>query len=784
MAPKRLCATLGWGSMLTLAALVTGCSATAMKATPMWDREYHKAIGPAEDRINVWPLLYHRKPATAVLWPLIAMTDEGHAFVPLYEYRKKEKDLRLGTILPAVPPIARVNALENLVRVLNFVVDPKKIALLPLYYQSRTSPELWICPALYKNEEGFWTPLFTRFHDFWGILGPLFFTVQEEDFQSYFCPFPLLGYWTGEDEKGFLAAPLGFYSRDGTESVLNVGLLLLNLCRDGDDRELLYLAGLGGAGSKEGKRWNYLAPLWVWAQEGEKSLFLSLPFSDYRKEDSRITNALLNAYLRLENENGKYEGYLAPLVSRFENDEGAGHMVVPFYHFFRRASGAKTLVTPLFGFRDDGRFLYLGGPVFYASDKDGEKWRSVLWPLFSWWSGGDRNGSYLFPAYYYTESDQKKRLLVTPLGGFLVGPEWAAYDVLGPLYFSIRKEDSLSRSILFPLWYDYRDGEDRGMALLPLFKYDRGPDKESFLSPLFSRGRSGNTSFLNLGLVLSHTKKGEDFFKQWFLAKLIGYETAQGAKDKKMWAFPLFNYDKNQERTSFSALLGNVPLLGYVSFSYGRSNETEDRLRERMTERLQKGSDRWFVERLQRQGEGRRGADEGRLRYREDILWSFRCPLSLFGVLEASDAYLALQDPSQPAPPGATIVRLPSDESLALSFERRKESHFFPIYAYERREGKGGDFHFLWRLYDSKSVVREDGAVFRRQRVLGRLFHREKEGERTSIDMFPFMAYDKGPDLRKFSFAGGLFGFGRRGAGEGSKAGEKHVKVLWIPIRF
>ena len=51
---------------------------------------YH---GPAaytdriEDRVNLWPLLYHRAPATSVLWPLFAHVDESvstHWLAPLY----------------------------------------------------------------------------------------------------------------------------------------------------------------------------------------------------------------------------------------------------------------------------------------------------------------------------------------------------------------------------------------------------------------------------------------------------------------------------------------------------------------------------------------------------------------------------------------------------------------------------------------------------------------------------------------------------------------------------
>src|SRR5262245_32209237 len=68
---------------LLVGALFCGCSASSMKATPIWDDDFARAEGPSEDRINVWPLLYYRNPALSVLWPLFSSSDEGQELVPL-----------------------------------------------------------------------------------------------------------------------------------------------------------------------------------------------------------------------------------------------------------------------------------------------------------------------------------------------------------------------------------------------------------------------------------------------------------------------------------------------------------------------------------------------------------------------------------------------------------------------------------------------------------------------------------------------------------------------------
>jgi hypothetical protein len=67
---------LAAAGLLLAIVLCLGCTSAQMKTTPIWDSEYRKGIGPVEDRVNVWPLLYYRNPALSVLWPLFTYTDD------------------------------------------------------------------------------------------------------------------------------------------------------------------------------------------------------------------------------------------------------------------------------------------------------------------------------------------------------------------------------------------------------------------------------------------------------------------------------------------------------------------------------------------------------------------------------------------------------------------------------------------------------------------------------------------------------------------------------------
>ncbi|MEF8788315.1 MAG: hypothetical protein V5A84_04530, partial [Planctomycetota bacterium] len=78
--------------LIALFAASFGCSTQQMKGTPFFEEDYEKRKGPAEERVNLWPLLYYRSPALSVLWPIGQATDEYVAVRPVFSIYKLKKD--------------------------------------------------------------------------------------------------------------------------------------------------------------------------------------------------------------------------------------------------------------------------------------------------------------------------------------------------------------------------------------------------------------------------------------------------------------------------------------------------------------------------------------------------------------------------------------------------------------------------------------------------------------------------------------------------------------------
>ena len=74
------------------AALLAGCATQEMSSTPFYTGNDVKYTDKVEDRVSLWPLLYHRAPVTSVLWPLFSSADDHVAIRPLYsQYMKHGK---------------------------------------------------------------------------------------------------------------------------------------------------------------------------------------------------------------------------------------------------------------------------------------------------------------------------------------------------------------------------------------------------------------------------------------------------------------------------------------------------------------------------------------------------------------------------------------------------------------------------------------------------------------------------------------------------------------------
>src|SRR5262249_49644670 len=110
-------------------------------------------------------------------------------------------------------------------------------------------------------------------------------------------------------------------------------------------------------------------------------------------------------------------------------------------------------------------------------------------------------------------------------------------------------------------------------------------------------------------------------------------------------------------------------------------------------------------------------------------------------------------------------ARFGDSGAIEYAIETERTRYVRPLWVFPAFEQKAdrdqASTELLWRLYDSKRERTADGSTYERQRVLWRLFHREMLGARTSVDVFPFIAYDRDTDLLQWSFMGGLVGWRR-----------------------
>lgn len=503
------------GSLLTLAlpVLLLGCSTAAMHSMPLrWDREIKVPVGPVENRVNLWPILYYSDPVWSVLWPFISATDQGSACIPVYEYDKPNDELRLLFVHQDLPSGAVFSGVAGYWRVLNVIRDTKDDTLfvLPLYFQDFKDQKLLVLPVFYKDRTMFWTPLVSRSPHLTGVLGPLFNVYSDGPSRTYNFPFPLAGLHRAPGESGFWLIPAVFYGRTAKTKVLNVGVVLFHYNRSDGSWSVHYAAFLGGAAREAGgDTHNYLAPLWVSWKSGDESCFVSLPFTRYQAKDYRLTNAFLNAWIDVRQGDSSYQSVLWPLYQRFQDPARRGHALLPFYYFARDQAGRASFYSLPFIAKNNGELIDILGPAFLRQRGQGGTYTAVAWPLAHAWNSPAGRGSMVLPLFYENRKTDGGRMLVTPLGGISKAKDEEYIDLAGPFYFHHIDKDGKYRTVLWPLAHAWENPQGHGAALLPLFYDNQSRDGSRVtITPLGGRAKSPAGELLDLAGPLFIRQRG------------------------------------------------------------------------------------------------------------------------------------------------------------------------------------------------------------------------------------------------------------------------------------
>ena len=452
---RALCARLV--VLVSLVALAAGCRTNAMKGTPFFTGEYKGRVGPAEDRVNLWPLVYWRDPALSVLWPVGEYADDRIAVRPLFSRYRDEPDGPY-TETNILWPIAHFDVRRKDYRVFPYFWggtwgDGSYHVLFPFLWDFRHPKDGSGCNALF--------PLWIRDWDEtkgWSetdVLWPIF-NRETGPNKDYVRLFPLFGRSRDlRNDRGYgfdwaLAGLVGRYKAAFAETYWALPLFL----RDVRDDELwtpLWCGSLGGD-----KRW-WTVPLLLsggrYDTDGSDSLVALLGFlAGWQRTDDRF-----------------HYSWLLPLWYR----EDANLFTLPYAHWKSGDGTEHTWYTPLFGTLR-----------------------------------GTHSGSWLFPLW---DAETTRGAAFDPTTGERVSEgSLEEFSLLWFLYDSRREHasadahDYARRRVLWRLYHDETLDGDRSIDIFPgigidskkdgyrkfsflwrLFRYEDDPDKGTSLDILF-----------------------------------------------------------------------------------------------------------------------------------------------------------------------------------------------------------------------------------------------------------------------------------------------------------
>jgi hypothetical protein len=573
------------------AALLGGCKTSAMKGTPFFTGEYTTRVGAAEDRINLWPLLYYRDPALSVLWPIGEYSDEHLAIRPLLSMHRKAPD-KPYTEYNVLWPLIQFDTDRGDHRMFPFFWGEGYCVGFPLYWHYGPFTSSYGTDALFplwiydRHASGhsldiLW-PIFHRAEDrdesslrilpLWSsqeshdggefhkhvLLGLAGWEAEaHNDYRAHwFLPF----YATGRDKtsSGFFSLP--WCDFENTDRRLRVVPPLLSWRNDAADgaRTDTYLLGLGrDARRADGVRSGHFIPFYAYGE----NYFLSLlyahvgsetrehdvlpPLLSWRSRDAATgrtdTFALAGLLHRRRGVEGGDRDWLLPLYLR---DEANGLFMTPLWAHQRDDAGATLwrAVPPLLSWRS--RDPATGASSVYALAGLYHRRRGV--------EGGDRD--WLLPFYYRDEAEDL---------------------AISPLFFSAKTDAGTTRGIppLLTWWQENRDGSRSTDILFRLARFTRSANGETrgHVFPLFAYGPGSFLSLLYADTLVANGDRVQAIppLLSWqrvdpatgqgartILAGLVGHSIGMPEGHGRGHVFPLFAYDRDDD-TFLTPLFGH-----------------------------------------------------------------------------------------------------------------------------------------------------------------------------------------------------------------------------------
>jgi hypothetical protein len=488
-----------------------------MKGTPFYSGEYEERHGPAEDRVNLWPLVYYRPPALSVLWPIGELSDQHAAVRPVFSVYGLDKDEQVyGVFWPLIE--------------LNMQTDRHRV--FPFLF--------WGNPGGEDYRVVF--PLYWHFDD-------PYFGAGGTD-----ALFPLWIYDRGgEALNAWLMWPLLHWKQAGPAGGWRLWPLVGNYW--GEERSYRYaLWPLAHQWSRENgrTRGETVIPLFYRERTGNGGLFLSVPWSSgtYGNGDFwRLAPPLFYA-----SREGARRTVLTPLWwgGWSDDDRSSWHVTLPMY-YYGSAGETRTFATLLGGFTAaPAETSWVAVPVLGAGSfgaGHAEAW--VLGPLAHWASRGEATQHHVLPFYLYERRPKQWRFLSVPwsCGG---GPGDRSWQLVPPLVYHARTERG--EHVVTPVWSQGRnaDGSAWWQCLVPLYFRRSTPEERLFATLAGGWHTDAGGQRWLIYPLLSGGRWGEGAGSFWAPAPLIHAEWWPGGSSHHVLPFYLWD---GRARTFLSPLM-------------------------------------------------------------------------------------------------------------------------------------------------------------------------------------------------------------------------------------
>jgi len=370
--------------------------------------------------------------------------------------------------------------------------------LFPLHFQRKSA----------EAESGLWGPYFSRtsLRARTSLLFPVYFR-RETGADSARVLFPL--YWK-------------FASRSPDPRSLEVFLPFYVRVADGKTRSLY--SWLGGSFRDEKVSQGLIVP-YFWRKAGDSATEVGFPLY-WRFKRQRAAGPLdvqvAVPWFRVRTASSSLRSFFPVYWGRTDAARGARwDILFPLAFGAERPDGSRSLITPLYSrFRDpDGRTYGHAGLFTFSREPWGGKSESIL-PFVSYREepdsfrfrfltfiarrdrGGAHSDTILWPLARF-KRDADRRQVLTPVAYWDRDPEMSR-GFLFPYFWLRSRSTGERKSVAFPVYWNFQDGEGRTTVVPPLLAFHSRPGYDLALAaPFYFRRRKGDDTFTLIPPFLS-----------------------------------------------------------------------------------------------------------------------------------------------------------------------------------------------------------------------------------------------------------------------------------------